>query len=128
MSASHWLTYKAFEWMEHGIRSILCKKASNLKSLSWVGTSRKMIITRGQLNWRIESLKEVIKSYVYLNVYEKANEINNEEVQSAIKALKAKHEAGILREKTVPLQRCFNHLCKSAFKSNESSLPCFGYF
>ena len=79
-----------------------------------------MIITRGQLTRRIENLKEVIASYVYLNVYEKVKEINNEEVQSAIKTLRAKHEAGILREKTIPSQKCFNHLCKSAFKSNET--------
>ena len=79
-----------------------------------------MIITRGQLTWRIENLKEVIGSYVYSKVYEKAKEIDDEEVQSAIKTLRAKHEAGILREKTVPSQKCFNHLCESAFQSNET--------
>ena len=76
-----------------------------------------MIITRGQLTWRIENLKEVIASYVYSKVYEKAKEIDDEEVQNAIKTLKVKHEAGILREKTVSSQKCFNHLCESALRS-----------
>ena len=79
-----------------------------------------MIITRGQLTWRIENLKEVIASYVYSKVYQKAKEIDDEEVQNAIKTLKAKHEARILREKTVSSQKCFNHLCESAFQSNET--------
>ena len=68
--------------MEHEIRSILYKKLRNFKSLSWVGAARKMIITRGQLIWRTENLKEAIKSYVYLKVYEKAKEIEDEEVQN----------------------------------------------
>ena len=70
-----------FKSMEHEIRSILYKKLHNLKSLSWVGAARKTIITRGQLTWRIENLKEVIKSYVYQKVYEKAKEIKDEKVQ-----------------------------------------------
>ena len=79
-----------------------------------------MIITRGQLTGRTENLKEVIASYVYSKVYEKAKEIDDEEVENAIKTLKAKYEAGILREKTVPSQKCFNHLCEYAFQSNET--------
>ena len=92
----------------------------NFKSLTWVGAARKMIITRGQLTWRIENLKEVIKSYVYLKVYEKAKEIEDEEVQNGIKTLKAKHEAAVLREKTMSSQKYFNHLCQSALRSNET--------
>ena len=79
-----------------------------------------MTITRGQLTWRVENLKEVIKSYVYLKVYEKAKEIEDEEVQNVIKTLKAKHEAAVLRGKTVSSQKCFNHLCQSALRSNET--------
>ena len=79
-----------------------------------------MIITRGQLTGRTENLKEVIASYVYSKVYEKAKYIDDEEVENAIKTLKAKYEAGILREKTAPSQKFFNHLCEYAFQSNET--------
>ena len=98
---------------------MLYNKLHNFKSLSWVGAARKMIITRGQLTWRIENLKEVIKSYVYQKVYERAKEIEEEEVGKVIKTLEAKYEAGILRGKTVSSQKCFNLLCESALRSND---------